>query len=119
MGEIVKCIKDNISNDIAQKIADELNDYNEQNLLTKAKMGEELTMELIIRNKAIDIMGDALYDLETENDVLRQEMGHDFDEQWLQKKKKILNEKTSSTEKNQKIIKILKKQCNKMKALQN
>ena len=61
----------------------DLKDFNQQTLTTRAKMGEELTSMMPAIKKAFNILGDDIIELSTENDVLKNQIG-EYDEKWLQ-----------------------------------
>ena len=53
-----------------------------QNVSTQGKRAEELTANLVVYCKAIEMMGDEIFDLGIENETLREKLG-DVDEKWL------------------------------------
>ena len=64
----------------------DLNEFNEQSLSTRAKKGEQLTAMLPAIKKAFNLLGDDIIELSTENDVLKNQIG-EYDEKWLQESK--------------------------------
>jgi 3-deoxy-D-manno-octulosonate 8-phosphate phosphatase KdsC-like HAD superfamily phosphatase len=79
MSEILEYVK-------GQKIREELVEFNKQNVATQAKKAEELTANLVVYNEATKMMGDEIFDLGVENEVLRDKIG-EVDEKWLSESK--------------------------------
>ena len=61
----------------------DLKDFNQQSLSTRAKKGEQLVSMMPAIKEAFTLMGNDLVDLSTENDALKEKIG-DYDEKWLQ-----------------------------------
>ena len=67
----------------------DLKDFNQQSLSTRAKKGEQsVSMKPAIK-EAFTLMGNGIVDLSTENDALKEKIG-DYDEKWLQESKEKL-----------------------------
>ena len=60
-----------------------LKEFNSQSLTTQAKKGEQLVSMMPAIKKAVDLLGDDIVDLSTENDALKNKMGS-YDETWLE-----------------------------------
>ena len=67
----------------------DLKDFNQQSLSTRAKKGEQLVSMMPAIKEAFTLMGIDIVDLCTENDALKEKNG-DYDEKWLQKSKEKL-----------------------------
>ena len=67
----------------------DLKDFNQQSLSTRAKKGEQLTSMMPAIKKAFNVLGDDIIELSTENDALKNQIG-DYDERWLQESKEKL-----------------------------
>ena len=61
----------------------DLKDFNQQSLSTRAKKGEQLVSTMPAIKEAFTLMGNDIVDLSTENDALKEKIG-DYDEKWLQ-----------------------------------
>ena len=61
----------------------DLKDFNQQSLTTKAKKGKQLVCMMPAIKKAFNFLGDDIVDLSTENDALKGKID-DYDEKWLQ-----------------------------------
>ena len=90
----------------------DLKDFNKQSLSTQAKKGEQLTSMMPAIKKAFNVLADDIIDLNTENDVLKNQIG-EYDQKWLEESKaKLLND--INDEKRAKLIMSrMKKQMNK------
>ena len=70
----------------------DLKDFNQQSLSTRAKKGEQLVSMMPAIKEAFTLMGDHIVDLSTENDALKEKIG-DYDQKWLEDSKaKILKD---------------------------
>ena len=67
----------------------DLKDFNQQSLSTRAKKGEQLVSMMPAIKEAFTLMGNDIVDLSTENDALKEKIG-DYDEKWLQESKEKL-----------------------------
>ena len=67
----------------------DLKDFIQQSLSTRAKKGEQLTSMMPAIKKAFNVLGDDIIELSTENDALKNQIG-DYDERWLQESKEKL-----------------------------
>ena len=90
----------------------DLKDFNQQSLSTRAKKGEQLVSMMPAIKEAFTLMGNDMVDISTENDALKEKIG-DYDEKWLQKsKEKLLKDKDDEKRANL-IMSRMKKQMNK------
>ena len=64
----------------------DLKDFNQQSLSTRAKKGEQLVSMMPAIKEAFTLMGNDIVDLSTENDALKEKIG-EYDEKWLQESK--------------------------------
>ena len=67
----------------------DLKDFNQQSLSTRARKGEQLVSMMPAIKEAFTLMGNDIVDLSTENDALKEKIG-DYDEKWLQESKEKL-----------------------------
>ena len=72
----------NVGSDTVQ----DLIEFNSQSLATQAKKGEQLVSMLPAFKKAFNLMGDDIFDLSTENEILKNYIG-DYDEKRLEQSK--------------------------------
>ena len=113
MGEIIDYIKNDKQTKL--EVTKEMQEYSKQSLNTRAELGLNYLHKSKIYEKCINIMGDSIYDLESENQVLRQEMG-EVDQVYIDKKvkeQKLSNDKN----KNSIILNRLKKTVSKVKQI--
>ena len=61
-----------------------LKEFNSQSLSTRAKKGEQLVSMMPAIKKALDLMGDDIVELHTENESLKNKI-ESYDEKWLEK----------------------------------
>ena len=83
-----------ISNDqnVRSNTLQDLKEFNSESLATQAKKGEQLVSMMPAFKKAVDIMGDDIVELSTENDALKNKIGS-YDEKWLfESKAKLLKQ---------------------------
>ena len=97
-----------IRNDTMQ----DLRDFNEQSLSTKAAKGEQLVSMMPAIKKAFNLLGDDIVDLTAENDTLKNKIG-DYDEKWLQESKAKLLKDLDDKKRADLIMSRMKKQMNK------
>ena len=64
----------------------DLKEFNQQSLTTRARKGEELVSMMPAIEKAFNLMGDDIVELGVENEFLKNQLG-DYDEKWLQESK--------------------------------
>ena len=64
----------------------DLKDFNKQSLSTQAKKGKQLTSMMPAIKKAFNVLADVIIDLNTENDVLKNQIG-EYDQKWLNESK--------------------------------
>ena len=90
----------------------DLKDFNQQSLSTRAKKGEQLVSMMPAIKEAFTLMGNDIVDLSTENDALKEKIG-DYDEKWLQEsKEKLLKDIDDEKRANLNMFR-MKKQMNK------
>ena len=90
----------------------DLKDFNQQSLSTRAKKGEQLVSMMPAIKEAFTLMGNDIVDLSTENDALKEEIG-DYDEKWLQESKEKLLKDIDDEKRANLIMSRMKKQMNK------
>ena len=64
----------------------DLKDFNQQSLSTRAKKGEQLVSSMPAIKEAFNLMGNDIVELSTENDTLKNQIGN-YDEKWLEESK--------------------------------
>ena len=87
----------------------DLKDFNQQSLSTRAKKGEQLVVMMPAIKEAFTLMGNDIVDLSTENDALKEKVG-DYDENWLQESKEKLLKDIDDEERANLIMFRMKKQ---------
>ena len=90
----------------------DLKDFNQQSLSTRAKKGEQLVSMMPAIKEAFTLMGNDIVDLSTENDALKEKIG-DYDERWLQESKEKLLKDIDDEKRANLIMSRMKKQMNK------
>ena len=90
----------------------DLKDFNQQSLSTRAKKGEQLVSMMPAIKEAFTLMGNDIVDLSTENDALKEKIG-DYDKKWLQKSKEKLLKDIDDEKRANLIMSRMKKQMNK------
>ena len=90
----------------------DLKDFNQQSLSTRAKEGEQLVSMMPAIKEAFTLMGNDIVDLSTENDALKEKIG-DYDEKWLQESKEKLLKDIDDEKRANLIMSRMKKQMNK------
>ena len=90
----------------------DLKDFNQQSLSTRAKKGEQLVSMMPAIKEAFTLMGNDIVDLSTENDALKEKIG-DYDEKWLQGSKEKLLKDIDDEKRANLIMTRMKKQMNK------
>ena len=90
----------------------DLKDFNQQSLSTRAKKGEQLVSMMPAIKEAFTLMGNDIVDLSTENDALKEKIG-DYDEKWLQESKEKLLKDIDDEKRAILIMSRMKKQMNK------
>jgi hypothetical protein len=114
MTDIIEYIKNDKQTKL--EVTKEMQEYSKQSLNTKAELGLNYLHKSKIYEKCINIMGDSIYDLESENQVLKNEIG-DIDQVYIDRKvkeHKLSNDKN----KNNIILNRLKKTMIKVKQTQ-
>ena len=89
-----------------------LKDFNSQSLSTKAAKGEQLVSLMPAIKNALNLLGDDIVDLSTENDALKNKIG-DYDEKWLQESKAKLLKDIDDKKRANLIMSRMKKQMDK------
>ena len=90
----------------------DLKDFNQQSLSTRAKKGEQIVSMMPAIKEAFTLMGNDIVDLSTENDALKEKIG-DYDEKWLQESKEKLLKDIDDEKRANLIMSRMKKQMNK------
>ena len=90
----------------------DLKDFNQQSLSTRAKKGEQLVSMMPAIKEAFTLMGYDIVDLSTENDALKEKIG-DYDEKWLQESKEKLLKDIDDKKRADLIMSRMKKQMEK------
>ena len=90
----------------------DLKDFNQQSLSTRAKKGEQLVSMMPAIKEAFTIMGNDTVELSTENDTLKNQMGN-YDEKWLKESKAKLLKDIDDEKRANLIMFRMKKQMNK------
>ena len=90
----------------------DLKDFNQQSLSTRAKKGEQLVSMMPAIKEAFTLMGNDIVDLSTENDALKEKIG-DYDEKWLQESKEKLLKDIDDEKRANIIMSRMKKQMSK------
>ena len=90
----------------------DLKDFNQQSLSTRAKKGEQLVSMMPAIKEAFTLMGNDIVDLSTENDALKEKIG-DYDEKWLQESKEKLLKDIDDKKRADLIMSGMKKQMEK------
>ena len=90
----------------------DLKDFNQQSLSTRAKKGEQLVSMMPAIKEAFTLMGNDIVDLSTENDALKEKIG-DYDQKWLEDSKAKLLKDIDEEKRANLIMSRMKKQMNK------
>ena len=90
----------------------DLKDFNQQSLSTRAKKGEQLVSMMPAIKEAFTLMGNDIVDLSTENEALKEKIG-DYDEKWLQESKEKLLKDIDDKKRADLIMSRMKKQMEK------
>ena len=90
----------------------DLKDFNQQSLSTRARKGEQLVSIMPAIKEAFTLMGNDIVDLSTENDALKEKIG-DYDEKWLRESKEKLLKDIDDEKRANLIMSRMKKQMNK------
>ena len=89
-----------------------LKDFNQQSLSTKAKKGKQLVSLMPAIKKAFNLLGDDIIELSVENDALKNQIG-DYDQKWLEESKAKLLKDINDEKRANLIMFRMKKQMNK------
>ena len=90
----------------------DLKDFSQQSLSTRAKKGEQLVSMMPAIKEAFTLMGNDIVDLSTENDALKEKIG-DYDKKWLKESKEKLLKHIDDEKRANLIMSRMKKQMNK------
>ena len=90
----------------------DLKDFNQQSLSTRAKKGEQLVSMMPAIKEAFNLMGNDIVELSTENNTLKNQIGN-YDEKWLEESKAKLLKDIDDEKKGNIIMSRMKKQMNK------
>src|SRR5207247_2122558 len=96
MSSAIQLVKTN--NEVRNEIINDLKEFNNQTLVTQAKKGEELVAMMPAVKKAFNMMADDIFELSTENDLLKDKIG-EYDEEWLKESKDKLLANTTDDKK--------------------
>lgn len=99
-----------------QQIRSELTELNKQTIATKGKKAEELIANIIVCTQAIEMMGDIIYDQDTEIKVLKKTYG-DIDTKFLEESNYRQKAKETNAEKNKIILQKIKQQSRQIKSI--
>ena len=92
----------------------DLKDFNQQSLSTRAKKGEQLVSMMPAIKEAFNLMGNDIVELSTENDTLKNQIGN-YDQKWLEESKANLLKNIDGEKRANIIMSRMKKQMNKNK----
>ena len=116
--------KDIIIKQVKEAYDDELKTnlmkFKEANITTQAAAGQKLTLEVDVLRKALNIFGDTVYDLDLENEALKEKI-KDYGDLDLEKLNQIIAYKKSNTEiedKNKRILSRLNQTMDKSRMIQ-
>ena len=103
-----------ISNDkaVRNKTIQDLKKLNNQSVATQAKKREQLVSVMPAIKKAVDLMGDDIFDLSTENDALKIKIGS-YDEKRLEESEAKLLKQIDDKKRANLFMSRMKKQMNK------
>ena len=90
----------------------DLKDFNQQSLSTRAKKGEQLVSMMPAIEEAFTLMGNDIVELSTEKDTLKNQIGN-YDEKWLEESKAKLLKDIDDEKRANLIMSRMKKQMNK------
>ena len=90
----------------------DLKDFNQQSLSTRAKKQEQLVSMMPAIKEAFNLMTSDIVELSTENDTLKNEIGN-YDEKWLEESKAKLLKDIDDEKRANLIMSRMKKQMNK------
>ena len=90
----------------------DLKDFNQQTLSTRAKKGEMLLGMMPAIKEAFKLMGDDIVELSTENDTLKNQIDN-YNEKWLEESKLKLLKEFDDEKRENLIMPRMKKQMNK------
>ena len=90
----------------------DLKDFNQQSLSTRAKKGEQLVSMMPAIKEGFTLMRNDIVDLSTENDALKEKIG-DYDEKWFQESKEKLLKDIDDEKRATLFMSTMKKQMNK------
>ena len=90
----------------------DLKDFNQQSLSTRAKKGEQLVSMMPAIKEAFNLMGNDIVELSTENDTLKNQIGN-YDEKWLEESKAKLIKNIDDEKRANIIMSRMKKQMDK------
>ena len=91
---------------------EDLKDFNQQSLSTRAKKGEHLVSMMPAIKKAFNLLDNDIVELTVENESLKNQIG-DYDEKWLQESKAKLLKDIEDEKRANLIMSRMKKQMNK------
>ena len=90
----------------------DLKDFNQQSLSTRAKKGEQLVSMMPAIKEAFNLMGNDIVELSTENDTSKNQIGN-YDKKWLEESKAKLLKNIDDEKRANIIMSRMKKQMDK------
>ena len=103
-----------ISNDktVRSDTVQDLKEFNQQSLSTRAKKGVQLVSRMPAVKKAFNLMGDDIVELSVENESLKNLIGN-YDEKWLHESNAKVLKDIDDEKRSNLIMSRMKKQMNK------
>ena len=97
---------------VRNNIIEDLKEFTTQSLNTQAKKREQLVAMMPAIKKAINLLGDDIVELSTENDAVKNQIG-DYDEKWLEESKNKMLKEIDDEKRANLIMSRMRKQMNK------
>ena len=101
-----------INQKVRNNTIQDLKDFNQQSLSTRAKKGEQLVSMMPAIKEAFNIMGNDIVELSTEKDTLKNQIGN-YHEKWLEESKAKLLKDIDDEKRANLFMSRMKKQMNK------
>ena len=115
MEDVLQIIKEDIN--IKNESKQALIEFRKENLSNQAKQGEKLAVMMPGIKEAFNILRDDIYELGTENEELKKEIGEENIERVNQNVKKLLKENNNDEVKNRYVYNRMKQRSQLMKQL--
>ena len=96
---------------VSNNTIQDLKDFNQQSLSTRAKKGEQSVSMMPAIKEAFTLMGIDIVELSAENDTLKNQTG-DYDQKWLEESKAKLLKDINDEKRANLIMSWMKKQMN-------